>query len=471
MRKFLFIFIFTFCFSQINWEIEVVDSTNPGAIGISNSLTIDSGNHPHIVYTKDASSDRHFIMYAYKNGPFWQKEVVDSILTAGPYWGLPYYGLSLTIDQADNLYLSYYRYDSLNDRTEICYAYRNGFGWMVEILDTVSRTIKYPTAYHTSVALDTTGYPGIAYPYWDFIDSTQYIKYLHYNGAVWDYYIIDDGCPSWDWGTSLKIDHKNQPHVAFYQNNPDSLKYLYLDSQTGNWVIAYNRAIGLANEHASLSLALNARDYPRIAHSENWALAYSWWDDSSWHTEEVYDNGIWGVSIDIALDTLDNPHIAYTVEFNFWLEYCYKDTIWHLCGPVDPDSDNTLEGISLSLDSNANPHICYEAGFLKYGKGTFVGIEEEEKTKKPRTESQKLKVYPNPTQQSLQIEYTISGQNEVELSIYDITGARIKLIKQKKFLSGYHQEKIDTKNLANGVYFIILTQGDEKISKKFLLIK
>jgi len=467
MQKFSILLIFVSGFSQINWQTEIVDDGS-GLVGYSNSLALDINNIPQIAYTI-TQTDTNLFMYAYKPDSLWQKEVVDVCLPGGQYWGLPYYGVSLAIDQNSKVYSSYYRYDSLNNKTEICYAHRDTLGWTIQILDTISGTIEWPPIYHTSIALDTISYPAIAYSYWNFPDSTQYIKYLHYNGTNWDSYIVEDSCTCWDYGPSLKIDKKNQPHIAFYQtgagDNDDSLKYSYFNNELNTWIIAYRQGIDFANTNASLSLALNSQDYPGIAYSLNGALAYSWYDGAFWHTEIIGGAGFSEVSIDLDLDNFDNPHIAYTVEFNFWLEYCYKETIWHLCGP----HYGAMGDVSLALDNNSNPHISYDGGLLNYAKGTFVGIEEaSNKIPEPRYA---LQVYPNPSRGTTNIDYALHEHSEIALSIYDVTGVMVKQIKQGYIGPGYYREKINTENLSSGVYFIVLKQGNDKVSMKFLIVK
>jgi hypothetical protein len=150
-----------------------------------------------------------------------------------------------------------------------------------------------------------------------------------------------------------------------------------------------------------------------------------------------------------------------------------------MCGSVEPD---TLEfhvnaDLNLVFDSNNRPHISYkfvridgrDIVGLKYAKGTFVGVEEYESGKIEK--ELELQVFPNPTTRRVNIQYTISVQSDIELIIYDVTGARKKSIQHEAQPSGWYQEKLDTRNLPSGVYFIVLKQGNEKVSKKFLLIR
>jgi lipid A disaccharide synthetase len=71
----------------------------------------------------------------------------------------------------------------------------------------------------------------------------------------------------------------------------------------------------------------------------------------------------------------------------------------------------------------------------------------------------------------LNIKYVITHTGATEVSLYDATGSMVNLIARKNLVPGYYQEKIDTRNLPSGVYFVVLKQDNEKVSKKFLLIK
>ena len=108
---------------------------------------------------------------------------------------------------------------------------------------------------------------------------------------------------------------------------------------------------------------------------------------------------------------------------------------------------------------------------IKYAKGTFVGIEENDTRHRGQDTEFGLKVYPNICYGILNIEYTIARKSEVELAIYDVCGVRIKSIKQKNYLPGNYQKTLNLGALASGIYFVVLKQNNEQVSKKFLFIR
>jgi len=69
------------------------------------------------------------------------------------------------------------------------------------------------------------------------------------------------------------------------------------------------------------------------------------------------------------------------------------------------------------------------------------------------------------------VKFGVPKQGDIAISVYDVIGSRMTFIKREDVLPGYYQKKIDTERLANGVYFVVLKQGDEKVSRKFLLVK
>jgi hypothetical protein len=69
------------------------------------------------------------------------------------------------------------------------------------------------------------------------------------------------------------------------------------------------------------------------------------------------------------------------------------------------------------------------------------------------------------------IKYGVPEKNKVDLTIYNILGARVSTLRNEKLVPGYYEDMFDARNLASGVYFIVLRQGNEKVSKKFLFIK
>lgn len=481
MKKILIVLIPAICLGQVFWENEVIDSVNLDMYNYRfNAMALDTNGIPCVVYNNPNWLDS--IMYAWQTDSGWQKENIE--------FGFKYYGFSLVVDDNNIVHFSYYRRDDSLDMTYHCHGRRNSTGWQIEYVDSSPGSLgNYSLSINSSIDLDTSGLPGIAYISWNMADSLHYIKYAHYNGTNWDTSVVVRDT-TWhhyyplDWSPSLEFDTQNTPHIAFHRvrsdTHVDTLKIAHYDDTLSYWVVEPVMDCGVATY--PISFKLDSQDYPSIAHGYGVGLVYTWWNGSAWNT----DYGIAGIGwletrIRLALDSNDQPHILYKHWGTIFPRYCYKDTVWHMCGPVEPDtlSAHVDAALNLILDNNDQPHISYKFyqmdtdtqfifGF-KYAKGTFVGVEEYEGGKTKKTPE--LKLFPNPCSGLLNIEYVLQKPGVAEISIYDVTGARKKSIQHEAQLSGWYQEKLDTKELVSGVYFIVLRQGNEKVSKKFLLIR
>jgi len=69
------------------------------------------------------------------------------------------------------------------------------------------------------------------------------------------------------------------------------------------------------------------------------------------------------------------------------------------------------------------------------------------------------------------INYGVPHEGDLIISLYDITGSKVKTISRKNMLPGYYQERIDVSKLSNGIYFIMLRQDNDKVTRKFLVVK
>jgi hypothetical protein len=69
------------------------------------------------------------------------------------------------------------------------------------------------------------------------------------------------------------------------------------------------------------------------------------------------------------------------------------------------------------------------------------------------------------------IKYGVPEKNNVDLAVYNIIGARIRTIMNEMLTPGYYEDTFSARDLPSGVYFIVLRQGEDKVSQKFLLVR
>jgi aminopeptidase N len=79
--------------------------------------------------------------------------------------------------------------------------------------------------------------------------------------------------------------------------------------------------------------------------------------------------------------------------------------------------------------------------------------------------------YPNPFNPTLTIEYYIPQPGQTQLLVYNILGERVALLMSGFQSSGAAQIHWDAGDLAGGVYFVQLRQGERQMTRKVMLLK
>ena len=80
--------------------------------------------------------------------------------------------------------------------------------------------------------------------------------------------------------------------------------------------------------------------------------------------------------------------------------------------------------------------------------------------------------YPNPFNNRITIEYELPNNDQINLSIYDLSGRLVALLRDGVLPAGYYSDIFDGSNLASGIYFIVLNGRHHGMqTKKILLLK
>jgi hypothetical protein len=82
-----------------------------------------------------------------------------------------------------------------------------------------------------------------------------------------------------------------------------------------------------------------------------------------------------------------------------------------------------------------------------------------------------LRAWPNPFNATTTIEFTLGAPGDVELIVYDITGAKVETIRKPGLEAGRHSVVWDAKEAASGVYFARLEAGGRSQTVKMLLLR
>jgi len=163
--------------------------------------------------------------------------------------------------------------------------------------------------FFTSVAVDSTGLPRIAYQ----DQSDTALKFARWNGTTWNQTYVDNAGDVGKYA-SLAVNMTDGAHHIAYYDASGKLKYAagtgiawslteFADSTSGSDVGQY------------ASLALNASGVPHIAYYDATAqaLKHAWREGTSWRNETVLDlaGGV-GRYASLAIDPFtDLPAIAY----------------------------------------------------------------------------------------------------------------------------------------------------------------
>lgn len=79
--------------------------------------------------------------------------------------------------------------------------------------------------------------------------------------------------------------------------------------------------------------------------------------------------------------------------------------------------------------------------------------------------------YPNPFNPSTKIQFAITKESNVNLSIYNALGELVSTLVNEQLKPGYHQYEFDASNLASGVYLYRIITDDFVETKKMVLLK
>ena len=79
--------------------------------------------------------------------------------------------------------------------------------------------------------------------------------------------------------------------------------------------------------------------------------------------------------------------------------------------------------------------------------------------------------YPNPFNNETFIQYEIEMSSQVELSVFDILGNKIKTLVHQKQDAGNYTVLFDASRLSSGIYFCQLKMGTAILTRKMVLAK
>jgi subtilisin family serine protease len=142
------------------------------------------------------------------------------------------------------------------------------------------------------------------------------------------------------------------------------------------------------------------------------------------------------------------------------------------------DIHNRIEATTDNIDA-LNPTYAGQLGTGRINACRAIGgtpsLKETHNTIAPR-EFVLYQNYPNPFNLGTSISFYLPEKAEVDLSVYNVLGEKVKTITAGAFEAGSHAINWNGTNnvglvVASGVYFYKLTAGDNSITKKMTLLK
>lgn len=82
-----------------------------------------------------------------------------------------------------------------------------------------------------------------------------------------------------------------------------------------------------------------------------------------------------------------------------------------------------------------------------------------------------LSVYPNPFKEQTNIKFIIPKNEQIKLSLYNIWGAQVKVLKNGFYNAGQHEIILNSKDLPIGTYYLTLQTKGDLVSKKLIVVQ
>jgi hypothetical protein len=476
-------------FDGIDWNSEFVDTN--GNIGNSNDIALDQLGKPHIVYTDSTNSS---MKYAFKDDSGWH---ISTIAYCGSS-----YQPSIAIDQNNHVHVAYMR----QSPDIVYYAYYDGSSWSVSQVDTCS---DYDLD-GCSIALDNNGVPCIVY-----CIQNQSLIYARYQEGNWVKTNLTSDAYS-SYLHSLRFDTQNRPWIVFSVVTNDNLKYAHQDGtewiiedlgtrcvvNMGHYIdkndnkhIVYNYNVGYPNNRMTylkcidgnwqstdlltgesaifISLGVNSYSVPYISwiyqYSSLGYLMFGWYgnenlgvDSYNFKAEPVYSDAVlltWQTPPDISSQPL-----GY---------YLYKQKI----GEKVNDKWVLINNELISGDQNfkyRDDDVVYSSAYqyklyALFAEGIKVNVANTNCTvPRKKTAFTINRIYPNPTNNRLNIELLSEVDMPIDATIFDISG---KLILSESHIPAGNVCSIsfDVSKLKQGVYVVIVSSGKDSGSRYFIV--
>lgn len=327
------------------WKAETADGSyaNPGRQA---GLALDSLGNPHITYGGGGGA-----WYARRAGVLWEKFRVESDTFSG----------GIAVDSLDRPHVvvagGVYK-------TTLRYGVWDGNGFTMETVEVTGAGY----IQQARIAFDDSDRPHISYEL-----AGSVIKYATKVNGNWVAETIDT---HQIYTHDMAVDPAGRVHVVYSSDDPgDAMRYAVRDL-AGAWTITVLQ--GCTDEPG---IDLDSAGRPHIScHSAVDGLEYYRHDGTQWVRERLDDGEFWrpfwqrGFQTDIALDSQDRPHVAYsdrfdpldphTVLFQGHMKYATKIHGAWVFEQADPVGTANGFDPSIQVDMQDRPRLSYILGWV-----------------------------------------------------------------------------------------------------------
>ncbi len=137
----------------------------------------------------------------------------------------------------------------------------------------------------------------------------------------------------------------------------------------------------------------------------------------------------------------------------------------HSC--TTPNGQNSTAMGAVSLTSNAG--VMFNQ--IDYGDGTDIEFITFDPNAVEELSLEALNLFPNPASNNVTLSFGIAETKDLEITLYNMFGQVVESIVDQTYNTGSHTVEINTTRVANGMYFVNITDGNAVITRKLTITK
>lgn len=324
--------------SGTGWQHDTVYTT--GTTGTFTDLALDSNDNPWISYYDQGTAS---IRMAFKISGAWYHQ---GIAQTGA--NLPISAIAL--NSQGHFYVAYMIEESGLYKLRITYF--DGYDLYFHYVESDAAGVG-----DFSMVMSGSDEPCLSYDY-PITAYTSNLKYATHNSGSWQHE-INNSDENAGYHSSMKLDSNGYPHVA-HQNNDAYLVYSYRDAS------GWHNTVTTYPVSAYICMDLDSDGYPHVVSTGGThdAVSHFYLDAGGWHEEVIFTQTVAGAAYpSLAIDSQDIVHVSFYSRDDYVLRYARRfdpPTPTPTNTPVIPTPTPTIcaeTGVTIKM-----PFRTYSAG-------------------------------------------------------------------------------------------------------------